>query len=158
MRKFEKRFVLLLVYENSQLNSPGKKLAPIQKDEGNPCVPSPCGPNSQCRVVGEREACSCLPNYIGRPPNCRPECTINAECPSNRACKSEHCVDPCIGSCGDNAVCSVVKHSPVCTCITGYEGDALTRCTIIPVTCKILHNIYFIFFYFCKNRLESHQF
>lgn len=112
-------------------------LVPVQKDEGNPCVPSPCGPNSQCRVIGNQGACSCLPNYVGRPPNCRPECTINAECASNKACRNERCVDPCIGYCGENALCSVVKHNPVCTCNTGYEGDPLTRCTITVVPRKI---------------------
>lgn len=108
----------------------------MQKDDGNPCINNPCGPNSQCRVIGNQGACSCLPNYIGRPPNCRPECTLNAECASNKACQNERCIDPCVGKCGDNAVCSVVKHNPVCNCISGYEGDAFTRCTIIVVTCK----------------------
>lgn len=115
-------------------------LVPVAKDDGNPCVPSPCGPNSQCRVIGNQGACSCLPNYVGRPPTCRPECTINAECPSNKACRNERCVDPCIGYCGENAICSVVKHNPVCTCNTGYEGDPLTRCTITVITCKINSN------------------
>lgn len=115
-------------------------IAGIQKDEANPCIDNPCGPNSQCRVVGNQGACSCLPNYIGRPPNCRPECTINAECASNKACINELCVDPCIGKCGENTLCSVVKHNPVCNCISGYEGDPFTRCTVIVVTCKNLNN------------------
>lgn len=108
------------------------------KHNDNPCINNPCGPNSQCRVIGTQGACSCLPNYIGRPPNCRPECTINAECASNKACINERCIDPCIGKCGENAVCSVVKHNPVCNCISGYEGDPFTRCTVIVVTCKNL--------------------
>lgn len=98
----------------------------------NPCIPSPCGPNSQCRVVGNTPACSCLPNYIGRAPNCRPECTINAECPGNRACQSERCVDPCPGSCGVNTECSVINHSPVCTCQIGFTGDPFSGCASIP--------------------------
>lgn len=110
---------------------------PVGKDEGNPCVPSPCGPNSQCRVIGNQGACSCLPNYIGRPPNCRPECTNNAECPSNKACQNERCVDPCPGYCGHNALCRVVKHNPKCTCNPGYEGDPLLQCTPVAVTRKI---------------------
>lgn len=99
---------------------------------GNPCVPSPCGPNSQCRVVGNTPACSCLPNYIGRAPNCRPECTINAECPGNLACVNERCKDPCPGSCGVQATCMVVKHAPVCSCLIGYTGDPFAGCSIIP--------------------------
>lgn len=98
----------------------------------NPCIPSPCGPNSQCRVISNTPACSCLPNYIGRAPNCRPECTINAECPSNRACQSEKCVDPCPGSCGVNTECSVINHSPVCSCQIGFTGDPFGGCNIIP--------------------------
>lgn len=94
----------------------------------NPCVPSPCGPNSQCRVVGETPVCSCLPNFVGRAPNCRPECTINSECPANLACINERCKDPCPGSCGFNAFCNVVNHSPVCTCEAGYNGDPFSGC------------------------------
>lgn len=57
----------------------------IPRDPINVCIPSPCGPNAECRVVGENPACSCLPNYNGSPPNCRPECTINSECPAHRS-------------------------------------------------------------------------
>lgn len=106
-------------------------------DPENPCVPSPCGPNSQCRVIGTQAACSCVPNYIGQPPNCRPECTINAECPSNLACIKEKCQDPCLGSCGVNALCSVVNHNAICTCISGYEGDPTMQCSTI-LYCKLV--------------------
>lgn len=98
------------------------------KANDNPCVPSPCGPNSQCRVIGETGVCSCLPNYIGRAPNCRPECTQNSECAGNLACINERCKDPCPGSCGFNAFCNVVNHSPVCTCESGYSGDPFAGC------------------------------
>lgn len=109
---------------------------PQYEPSGNPCIPSPCGPNSQCRVVGELPACSCLPNYIGRSPNCRPECTLNAECPSNLACINEKCQDPCLGSCGINSICTVIKHNPVCSCKNGYTGDPFSSCTEI-LYCKI---------------------
>jgi hypothetical protein len=98
---------------------------------GNPCIPSPCGPNSQCRVIGDVPACSCLPNYTGRSPNCRPECMINAECPANLACINEKCKDPCVGSCGVNSLCTVIKHNPVCQCQIGFTGDPFTRCVEI---------------------------
>lgn len=97
--------------------------------KGDPCVPTPCGPYSACRVVDNLAACSCLPNYIGRSPNCRPECTINSECSSNLACINERCSDPCIGSCGLNSICTVVKHSPVCTCKNGYSGNPFSVCS-----------------------------
>lgn len=97
----------------------------------NPCIPSPCGPNSECRAVGDQPACSCRPNFIGSPPNCRPECVVNTDCPSNRACISEKCRDPCPGSCGFNADCRVQNHIPICTCISGYSGDPFTQCSPI---------------------------
>src|SRR5207245_705861 len=49
----------------------------------NPCAPSPCGPNSQCQSYGGTPQCTCHPGYSGSPPNCRPECIINSDCPSN---------------------------------------------------------------------------
>lgn len=111
---------------------------PPPKEVGNPCVPSPCGPNSQCRVIGTQAACSCLPNYVGRAPNCRPECTNDSECPNHLACKNEKCRDPCPGSCGTNAQCTVVNHSPVCSCFPGYIGDPFSSCTLPPPPCKKL--------------------
>lgn len=96
------------------------------------CIPSPCGPNSQCNEVNGVPVCSCLRNYVGRPPNCRPECVIDVECPGNLACISEKCRDPCPGSCGFHASCSVVKHVPICTCNQGYTGDPFAGCSIVP--------------------------
>lgn len=129
-------FLFLFFFEAIQLD----------KEVGNPCVPSPCGPNSQCRVIGSQAACSCMPNYMGRAPNCRPECTSNAECTSNLACKNERCIDPCPGSCGSNANCKVVLHNPVCTCIIGYEGDPFTQCSLLPPPRKTI----FLFSYFSQ--------
>lgn len=98
----------------------------------NPCDPSPCGPNSVCQVRGETPACSCLENYIGAPPNCRPECIINPECNSELACINKKCRDPCPGSCGPNALCKVVNHNPVCSCNPGFIGDPFTGCVPEP--------------------------
>lgn len=98
----------------------------------NPCIPSPCGPYSVCRAIGDTPACSCLPNYVGRAPNCRPECTISAECPANLACLNERCKDPCPGSCGLSASCHVVNHSPACSCLNGYTGDPFSGCHPVP--------------------------
>lgn len=98
----------------------------------NPCIPSPCGPYSICREIGYTPACSCLPNYVGRAPNCRPECTISSECPAKFACINERCIDPCPGSCGFSAICNVVNHSPVCSCLSGYTGDPFSGCHPVP--------------------------
>ena len=51
-------------------------VAPPVKQPSDPCFPSPCGPYSQCRNSGGNAVCSCLPNYVGNPPNCRPECLV----------------------------------------------------------------------------------
>lgn len=94
----------------------------------NPCRPSPCGPNAQCRVVGDAPSCSCLPEYIGTPPNCRPECISNSECSNNLACINQKCKDPCPGTCGTNAECRVVSHTPNCVCLIGFIGDPFIHC------------------------------
>ncbi|KAG8227100.1 hypothetical protein J437_LFUL007437 [Ladona fulva] len=99
----------------------------------DPCSPSPCGPNAQCRKVNDQAVCSCLPNYIGSPPGCRPECVVSSECPLNQACTNQKCVDPCPGTCGQNALCRVVNHVPICSCPEGQTGDPFFRCQIIPV-------------------------
>lgn len=102
------------------------------KQPVNPCVPSPCGPNSECNDRGETPACSCAQNYIGVPPNCRPECTINPECASHLACIQQRCRDPCAGLCGIGARCSVVNHHAVCSCAEGFTGDPFSNCIPAP--------------------------
>lgn len=95
----------------------------------NPCEPSPCGPNSQCRVSNEQPVCSCIPGYVGNPPGCRPECVVSSECALDKACISQKCADPCPGTCGLNTRCNVINHSPICTCQNEYTGDPFTKCT-----------------------------
>lgn len=100
----------------------------------NPCVPSPCGPNSICQIKQGRPVCSCTANYIGSPPHCRPECVLNNDCPQDKACIREKCEDPCRNSCGANAECRVVSHAAHCNCLAGYQGDAFNGCTRVPDT------------------------
>lgn len=97
----------------------------------NPCVPSPCGPNSQCREVNSQAVCSCLPSYIGSPPGCRPECVVSSECSSHLACVNQKCSDPCPNTCGIEATCKTLNHNPICSCSHGYTGDPFARCTKI---------------------------
>lgn len=94
----------------------------------NPCLPSPCGPLSQCRRSGSTAVCSCQPGYVSAPPTCRPECVVSSQCALDRACVNQKCVDPCPGLCARNARCQVVNHTPVCSCLPGYTGDPFTRC------------------------------
>lgn len=101
----------------------------LAREAPNPCLSGTCGPNSECHVIDGRPVCSCSFGMLGTPPNCRPECIIHQECPSNRACMGQQCQDPCIGSCGFNARCLVQNHQPICSCIEGFEGDPYASCT-----------------------------
>lgn len=119
----------------------------------NPCNPTPCGPNSQCKEINDQAVCSCQPNYIGSPPTCRPECTVSAECLQNKACINQKCGDPCLGTCGLNANCQVINHSPICSCTSdSYTGNPFTRCFLLqrkifqlpPFNCKHIFSIFSI--------------
>lgn len=122
-------------------------MTPIQ----NPCIPSPCGPYSECRDIGGFPSCACSVNYIGSPPNCKPECTINSECTSDRACMQEKCRDPCPGSCGLGAICNVINHTPVCICPNGFTGDPFSNCQPVPSKRK---NFYFPIKFHCYKLVE----
>lgn len=97
----------------------------------NPCSPSPCGPNSNCRNNNGQAVCSCAASYIGTPPQCRPECVVSSECPADRACINTKCADPCPHTCGIGSVCHVSNHNPICACPSGFTGDPFKQCTRI---------------------------
>lgn len=103
----------------------------------DPCTQSSCGPNSKCENYNGYAKCSCLPNYFGRVPNCRPQCIMNSECSFNTACLNNKCTDPCIGTCGIRSECTVVNHYPICSCPSHLKGDPLVRCDEKPI-CKIV--------------------
>lgn len=65
---------------------------------------------------------------------CRQECMINSDCSRDKACRNNKCINPCIGACGQNAICQVINHSPICTCSSGYVGDPFVSCRVVP--CK----------------------
>lgn len=95
----------------------------------DPCHPSPCGSNAICKERNGAGSCTCLPEYIGDPyTGCRPECVLSSECPQNKACINNKCVNPCIGVCGPNAECRVINHAPSCSCIADYVGNPLVAC------------------------------
>lgn len=118
---------------------------PVQVEHVNPCVPSPCGANSECRNVGNVPSCICLPTFIGSPPNCRPECSVNSDCSSNLACIRDKCRDPCPGSCGISATCNVQNHIPICSCLDGYTGDPFTNCVLSPPKSKYNYDAIYSF-------------
>ena len=92
---------------------------------------------------------------IGTAPNCRPQCVLNSDCPSNLNCINQKCIDPCPGSCALNSQCRVVNHSPVCSCVTGFTGDGFSDCRLIPAVGKnknyfinaVMVSILFLYFY-----------
>lgn len=108
---------------------------PIQHDPppsvqrpSNPCHPSPCGQYSNCRVLNDRPVCTCLPDSIGQPPYCRPECVASSDCARDKSCVNQKCIDPCAGTCGFNAECRVVNHNPICSCSPLFTGDPFVQC------------------------------
>ena len=108
---------------------------PVPTELQDPCNPSPCGSNALCTDQNHRSAaCQCISEYFGDPyVACRPECLVNSDCPSNKACQNNKCIDPCPGTCGVNAICRVVSHVPTCMCIVGYVGDPFTECRLKPL-------------------------
>lgn len=120
--------------------------------EKDPCVPSPCGIFAICRNNAGQPSCSCTPGYFGSPPNCRPECVTNQDCTSSHACITEKCRDPCPGSCGQNARCSVMNHIAICTCVEGYKGDPFTACSVVPQG-KYYYLLYYQNFFLMKSEI-----
>lgn len=103
----------------------------------NPCYSSPCGANAICRVQNNYAICECIPEYHGNPyDRCRPECISNSECTKDKACINYKCIDPCPGTCGLNAECTVTNYVPSCTCPYGMTGDAFRQCQYIPIMSK----------------------
>ena len=133
----------------------------MRPESVDPCNPSPCGSNAVCKRRGDVVSCQCIPDYHGDPyDECRPECVINADCPSSKQCRDSHCVDPCPGVCGTNAYCQVPNHLPICACSQGYTGDPFTACKRPSLTRKtmsktikryLLHEFPSSFFVQCEN-------
>lgn len=107
----------------------------IPVENNDPCNPSPCGFNAQCN----NGVCTCLPEYQGDPYiGCRPECVLNNDCPQNKACINRKCKDPCPGICGQNALCDVYNHIPMCRCPEKMMGNAFIECK--PVESNLLES------------------
>lgn len=122
----------IIIHFDSTINfSTSVKIVP---ERVNPCLPSPCGSNAQCTERNGAGSCKCLPNYIGNPyEGCRPECTLNSDCASDTTCVNLKCIDPCPGTCGTNAECYVVNHTPICSCYPSYTGDPYRFCSPQPL-------------------------
>ncbi|XP_068220040.1 uncharacterized protein [Palaemon carinicauda] len=101
---------------------------------GDACSPSPCGPNTRCQVSPRGIAlCRCLDDFVpdGNTINgCKPQCTIDDDCPDDYRCRATKCVRVCVqGACGTNADCDSRNHRPICKCPNGYRGDPHITCS-----------------------------
>ena len=101
----------------------------IEEDKTDICNPNPCGPGATPTPGQGICKCKCSPGLFGDPyQGCRPECIINSDCSRDLACSSNKCVDPCPGTCGQHATCSVINHIPTCVCLKGFVGNAFEEC------------------------------
>lgn len=100
------------------------------------CNPSPCGSNAEC----ENGNCKCLENYMGDPYfGCTPECTVSSDCARHLICRNRKCTNPCPDICGNNALCQVDNHIPVCSCPSGYTGNPFVSCYIVRGNTPFIH-------------------
>lgn len=113
---------------------------PAPPTPSRPCSPSPCGINAYCRERFNTAVCECIPNYRGNPyQGCQPECLVNTDCPQSQACIRTKCQDPCPGTCGVGAICTVSNHVPICSCPLPTIGDAFTLCQIPVEGNSVVH-------------------
>lgn len=102
------------------------RLKPEPKD---PCQPNPCGKNTEFRRAGSRCVCECARGYFGDAYQGCEECQVHDDCDSSLACIGHRCTDPCGPEvCAKNAVCRVVDHNAICSCLPGYIGDPFVKC------------------------------
>lgn len=134
----------------------------IVNDNVSPCDPTPCGTNAICKEKNGAGACYCINNFYGDPYlNCRPECIQNSDCPYNQACFNTKCRDPCINTCGINAECHTVNHSPVCSCPIEYTGNPLRSCQPVETSknnvTTITNQIFFFKLYKKNSSYSLHR-
>ena len=120
----------------------------------DPCiVHSPCGKSALCDTTSHRPVCRCPSGWAGDPHtecykcmlilgldyevgtpslNCillLDECLVDRDCPLDKACKSQECVNPCLTTqCGSRAECEVDFHTAICVCPPGLQGNPLVAC------------------------------
>lgn len=117
----------------------------------DPC-PGVCGIKADCFVRYHTPVCTCLDGYTGNPftichaaprneipqdkcnqwpcdENEQVGCVRNSDCPRDFACLKSKCKNPCAGdACAPNAQCTVINHTPICTCPSGMEGNPFVQC------------------------------
>lgn len=102
----------------------------------NPCIlGDPCARNAECYGSNHRSTCRCPSGYTGNPHDyCeRAECHVDNDCPNNKACIQQHCIDPCSSianpPCAQNAICYSQNHAAGCICPPHLpEGNPMSYC------------------------------
>ena len=98
----------------------------------DPCDPSPCGKNTECRAADHRPICLCKAGFAGDPiVECKQyECLKDQDCSSNMACINQECENPCLSKdiCGVNAQCQVSNHRAECSCPPDHYGNPQIEC------------------------------
>ncbi|QQP34980.1 Putative LOC101893139, partial [Caligus rogercresseyi] len=99
----------------------------------NPCIlQNPCAINAKCTPSNHVSKCQCPFNMKGDPyAACvEVECSVNEDCPSERACYQDKCIDPCVldSPCAPNAICKTSQHRSSCVCPPPLIGNPLVSC------------------------------
>lgn len=102
----------------------------------NPCIlGDPCSRSAECYGTNHRSQCRCPPGYAGDPfDRCeRIECRSDSDCPNNRACLQQRCIDPCSSladpPCAQNAICYAQNHAAGCQCPPHLpQGNPMSYC------------------------------
>ena len=113
----------------------------INRECQDPCIYEQCGTNAECSVNRHIPKCTCLPGYRGNPYDiCRQiECLTDPECPDDKACRNEKCVNVCPCD-APNAICTASSHRQYCECPPGYTGDPYGRGCTKSKDCLLLAN------------------
>lgn len=69
------------------------------------------------------------------------ECYKNDDCPNDRSCINERCVNPCAArdACARGAFCHVNRHQPICTCPPSFVGNPAIEC--VPRKYSMIYNV-----------------
>lgn len=97
---------------------------------------NPCARNANCFMRTHEQECRCAEGFRGNPlVECRAiECMSNNDCPNDKRCLNEQCVNPCIyeNNCALKAECIPQDHKSLCKCLPGFIGNPYVNCAPEP--------------------------